>query len=267
MLAWLSREQTNKPNWYIIKFMKKLMSSRPSGLAIVEVILVMSISALLFAVVIGTFATRRKAASDDAARQVMSEIAKVRNQAQQGQSTTSPGSGFELFGQAIMLSNNSPTITVYKLKQSRTTPYTISSYESYTINMPNSLKWFIEAGDDASSGYTTTYCNGFASCYGNFYFPQNLGNPDKLALYTSKPNIMLVFRNNTGQSYAFAVPTGTIGGASVIANYTEQEYLRLAFGIPGTGDTDLAKFAAGSSKYYANFDLAIPNNQDLKVVK
>ena len=80
---------------------------------------------------------------------------------------------------------------------------------------------------------------------------------------------MLVFRNNTGQSYAFAVPAtvNDIGDASVIANYTEQKYLRLAFGIPGTGDTDLAKFAAGSSKYYANFDLSIPNNQDLKVVK
>ena len=266
MLAWLSREQTNKPNWYIIKFMKKLMSSRPSGLAIIEVILVMTISALLFGVVIGTFATRRKAASDDAARQVMSEIAKVRNQAQQGQSTTSPGSGYELFGQAIMLSNDSSTITVYKLRQLRTDS-TISSYDSYTINMPAGLKWFIEAGDPELSGYVTTYCNGFASCYGNFYFPQNLGRATTLALDPIKPNIMLVFRNNTGQSYAFAVPTGTIGGASVIANYTEQKYLRLAFGIPGSGDDDLAKFAAGSSKYYANFDLSIPNNQDLKVVK
>ena len=267
MLAWLSREQTNKPNWYIIKFMKKLMSSRPSGLAIIEVILVMTISALLFGVVIGTFATRRKAASDDAARQVMSEIAKVRNQAQQGQSTTSPGSGYELFGQAIILAPNLDYITVHKLMQSRTSPYDIISYENYIIKMPAGLKWFIEAGYPTLSGYVTTYCNGFASCYGNFYFPQNLGSTTRLALDSSKPNIMLVFRNNTGQSYAFAVPTGTIGGASVIANYTEQEYLRLAFGIPGTGDTDLAKFAAGSSKYYANFDLAIPNNQDLKVVK
>ena len=262
MLAWLSREQTNKPNWYIIKFMKKLMSSRPSGLAIIEVILVMTISALLFGVVIGTFATRRKAASDDAARQVMSEIAKVRNQAQQGQATTSPGSGYELFGQAIMLSNDSSTITVYKLRQLRTDS-TISSYDSYNINMPNGLKWFIEAGSS-----TGTYCNNFTSCYGS---PLDILSTSPISLDATNNAILLVFRNNTGQSYAFAVPSTGIGStdASDITKYTStrQSSLRLAFGIPGSGSTDLAKFAAGSSKYYANFDLSIPNNQDLKVVK
>ena len=245
--------------------MKKLMSSRPSGLAIVEVILVMSISALLFAVVIGTFATRRKAASDDAARQVMSEIAKVRNQAQQGQgaSTGSIPTGNEMFGQAIILAPNSSDITVHKLMQSRTTPYTISSYESYTIKMPGGLKWYI-AEDNGCS-------NQFSSCYG--VPPSALGqlsDGDIWLRADSSPNIILVFRNNTGQSYALSVPSTGIGtGPADIVNYTtsRQGIMRLAFGIPGSGDTDLAKFAAGSSKYYANFDLSIPNNQDLKVVK
>lgn len=244
--------------------MKKLMSSRPSGLAIIEVILVMTISALLFGVVIGTFATRRKAASDDAARQVMSEIARVRNQAQQGQgaSTGSIPTGNEMFGQAIILAPNSSDITVHKLMQSRTTPYVISSYENYIIRMPGGLKWFIAAG---SSG---TYCSdNFTSCYGSTF--ANLGTSPISLDGTTNPRILLVFRNNTGQSYAFAVPTGTIGGASDAANYTttRQSALRLAFGIPGSGSTDLDKFAAGTSKYYANFDLAIPNNQSLQVVK
>lgn len=244
--------------------MKKLMSSHPSGLAIIEVILVMTISALLFGVVIGTFATRRKAAADDAARQVMSEIAKVRNQAQQGQATTSPGSGFELFGQAIMLSNNSGTITVYKLKQSRTTPYTISVYETSNISMPAELKWFIATG----SG-----CVKFTSCYvntGTNVLSNMSTSPINLSAL-SNPNILLVFRNNTGQSYAFAVPNGAedIGSASNIDSYVtdRQSVLRLALGIPGSGNGDLNKFAAGTNQYYANFNLAIPNNQDLQVVK
>jgi len=251
------------------------MSSHPSGLAIIEVILVMTISALLFGVVIGTFATRRKAAADDAARQVMSEIAKVRNQAQQGQGyATEAGKtklaaagGNELFGQAILLGNNLNTITVYKLMQSRTTPYTISTisvYETSIISMPAELKWFIATG----SG-----CVKFTSCYvntGTNVLSNMSTSPINLSAL-SNPNILLVFRNNTGQSYAFAVPNGAkdIGSASNIDSYVtdRQSVLRLAFGIPGTGDTDLDKFAAGSSKYYANFDLAIPNNQDLQVVK
>jgi len=241
------------------------MSSQRPGLAIIEVILVMTISALLFGVVIGTFATRRKAASDDAARQVMSEIAKVRNQAQQGQgaSTGTIPTGNEMFGQAIILAPNSSDITVYKLMQSRTDSY-IRSYESYTIKMPGGLKWFIERGSFAP--YCTTY---FTSCYNSPLAYLGATPPSQDS--TFNPRILLVFRNNTGQSYAFAVPPSTIGDASDIANYTttpsRQLALRLAFGIPGTGATDLDKFAAGSSKYYANFDLSIPNNQDLKVVK
>jgi len=245
------------------------MSSHPSGLAIIEVILVMTISALLFGVVIGTFATRRKAAADDAARQVMSEIAKVRNQAQQGQGyateagkTILTAGGNELFGQAIILAPNSSDITVHKLMQSRTDSY-IRSYESYTVKMPGGLKWFIETGSAAP--YCTTY---FTSCYGSTF--ANLGASPILSLDgTTNTRILLVFRNNTGQSYAFAVPTATIGGASDAANYipSRQSALRLAFGIPGTGDTDLDKFAAGTDQYYANFNLAIPNNQDLQVVK
>ena len=246
--------------------MKKLMSSHPSGLAIIEVILVMTISALLFGVVIGTSATRRKAAADDAARQVMSEIAKVRNQAQQGQgaSTGTIPTGNEMFGQAILLGNNSDTITVHKLMQSRTDS-SISSYENYIIKMPNSLKWFIEVG--SATPYCTTY---FTSCYGSPL--ANLGASPISLDGTTNTRILLVFRNNTGQSYAFAAPTSGIGtDASSITNYTttpsRQLALRLAFGIPGSVGTDLAKFDAGTSKYYANFNLSIPNNQSLLVVK
>ncbi len=237
--------------------MKKLMSSRPSGLAIIEVILVMTISALLFGVVIGTFATRRKAASDDAARQVMSEIARVRNQAQQGQgATTTAGAtalaGNEMFGQAIMLSNDSSTITVYKLMQSRISPFAISSYENYTINMPANLRWFITSGTTASDYCAIT----FTSCYNDI----RMGgvSPQLLPPY-------IVFRNNTGQSYVLSASAYTS-----LANYTtpsQQGRLRLAFGIKGPGASIAAEFAAAPNKYYANFDLAKPNNQSLQVVK
>lgn len=288
MINWQDRQQTNKPNWYIIEFMKKLMSSRPSGLAIIEVILVMTISALLFGVVIGTFATRRKAASDDAARQVMSEIAKVRNQAQQGQgaSTVTIPTGNELFGQAIKFDGKK--MTVHKLMQDRTT-LNISSYESYDIKMPNSLKWYIVPGY-----FSESFCDSFTSCYGSSIagLPYLYLGSGPILLDDVTKKMLLVFRNNTGQSYAFAVPatTNDIGGASVITNYTtdRQQKLRLAFyytqlaynfiprafaggggfgGTPPPPPPAVDDTEVSPNKYYANFDLAIPNNQDLQVVK
>ena len=233
------------------------MSSRPSGLAIIEVILVMTISALLFGVVIGTFATRRKAVVDDGARQVMSEIAKVRNQAQQGQATTAPGAGFELFGQAIWFGRNTgdrETITVYSLRQNRSTAE-ISYYDTYTIPMPAGLQYWVVPGLSADDCTTL-----FTSCYNN----ASIGE----AFTYGSGGLMIVFRNNTGESYMLATGSGS-PYYKLPANYipTWQGNLRLAFGVPGAGDTSQDQFTAATAKYYAHFDLSIPNNQRLEVVQ
>ena len=238
--------------------MKKLMSSRPSGLAIIEVILVMTISALLFGVVIGTFATRRKAAVDDGARQVMSEIAKVRNQAQQGQATTSPGDGFELFGQAIWFGQNTSnrkTITVYSLRQNRSTDV-ISSYATYTIPMPAGLQYWVVPGQSSDECATL-----FTSCYNNASIGTNITY--------GMGGLMIVFRNNTGESYMLATSETGSPSYTNLANYTsaQQGNLRLAFGVPGAGATSQIQFTAATAKYYAHFNLSIPNNQRLEVVK
>ena len=239
------------------------MSSRRPGLAIVEVILVMTISALLFGVVIGTFATRRKAAVDDGARQVMSEIAKVRNQAQQGQATTSPGAGFELFGQGIQITTGASglttgTMTVHRLRQESSTS-AISSYDTYTIPMPAGLRWWVTHSGTPND---STYCSvNFTSCYNDKAMGYHLSSMGGSSI--------LVFRNNTGESYLLGFTPGSSRPFTDIANYTasQQGMLRLALGRPGAGTAGQDSMTAAPNQYYAHFNLSIPNNQRLEVVK
>ncbi len=221
-------------------------NTRP-GLAIVEVIMVMVISGLLFVLAIGVFNSRKGIQADDAARQVMSEIARVRNDAQQGLGATGATvpAGLvnkEIFGQAIQF--NDTKMTVYKLAQDRTT-LTISSYEQYDIAMPYQLKW------DNNPTYTL-------GSYGSSYKGVGLGTIP----VSSGDLVMLVFRNGTGQSYAFGAAAGGIGSASSLANYTlsRQGNLKMAFYLG-------SPIASATKQYYANFSLAIPNDQSLQVFK
>ena len=62
-----------------------MLKIKSAGIAIVETILVLAISSGMFLVVISAFNARQRTEANDSARQVMSEIAKVRNQAQKGQ--------------------------------------------------------------------------------------------------------------------------------------------------------------------------------------
>ncbi len=228
-------------------------NTRP-GLAIVEVIMVMAISGVLFVIAIGVFNSRKGIGADDAARQVMSEIARVRNDAQQGLGATTGATiinsclleGKEIFGQAIQFRFSG--MDVYKLAQSRTLPYDICIYEQYHIAMPYQFNW-----DNA-----TTYTIG---SYGSSY-----GNPaaslSTIPLPSDGSRVTLVFRNGTGQSYAFRADVGGIGDASSIDNYTSdrQGDLKMAFYLGSTRST-------ATKQFYANFTLAIPNDQLLEVVK
>ncbi len=89
----------------------------------------LAISVSLFAIVIGVFNFRKRTEVDDAARQVMSEIAKARNEAQQGMGPTTQagvtriqgGGPNELFGVAIEFvedcGSNQSCMRIYKLLQ------------------------------------------------------------------------------------------------------------------------------------------------------
>lgn len=295
-----------------------MFKSKKPGLAIVELIMVLAISAGLFVIVLSTFTFRQRSQSDDSARQVLSIIAKVRNEAIQGVGpTTTAGQNLlqcnsiatcpasksnsnELFGQGIKFyTNNQGSISymlVMKLMQNRTTGL-ISAYQVEQVKIPGGLIFYSEGSP------TQKICSGFMSCYASDKKPD--GTPDYESLFTSvlkqypTMSTFLVFMNNSGQSYAFAINnytndtdgsllpaakftsgTDPIGGYRVqntnssvspdsIANYdsNHQGQMQLAILKPGSGSTLGAKVASSSAYYYINFDLSVPNNQSLQVVK
>lgn len=255
-----------------------MLKIKSAGIAIVETILVLAISSGMFLVVISAFNARQRTEANDSARQVMSEIAKVRNQAQKGQGPETAAevlnlANQDLFGQAIEFVQpvvSAPTseskMVVYKLAQNRLTKE-IGIYGKYDIAMPSGLGWYI----NTSSSPT---CNEFTSCYKKNppTTPPGYITLNSPIVGTGNPgNIMLVIRNNSGQSYAFnklAAPS-ILGSADNPDNYTadRQVVLRLAFARPDTGSTLGAQMASAKNQFYAVFDLSIPNNQSLEVKK
>ena len=255
-----------------------MLKIKSAGIAIVETILVLAISSGMFLVVISAFNARQRTEANDSARQVMSEIAKVRNQAQKGQGPETAAevsnlANQDLFGQAIEFVQpvvSAPTseskMVVYKLAQERGVDKKIVIYGKYDIAMPSGLGWYI----NTSSSPT---CNEFTSCY--IKNPPTtppgyitLNNP--IGGIVNAGNIMLVIRNNSGQSYAFNKLAGAnLGSADKPDNYTadRQVVLRLAFARPDTGSTLGAQMASAKNQFYAVFDLSIPNNQSLEVKK
>ena len=255
-----------------------MLKIKSAGIAIVETILVLAISSGMFLVVISAFNARQRTEANDSARQVMSEIAKVRNQAQKGQgpetdAVVSNLANQDLFGQAIEFVQpvvSAPTseskMVVYKLAQNRLTKE-IGIYGQYDIAMPSGLGWYI----NTSSSPT---CNEFTSCYikNPPTTPPGYITLNSPIVGTGNPgNIMLVIRNNSGQSYAFnkAAAPSILGSADNPDNYTadRQVVLRLAFARPDTGSTLAAQMASAKNQFYAVFDLSIPNNQSLEVKK
>jgi type II secretory pathway pseudopilin PulG len=233
------------------------------GLAIVETILVIAISAALFVIVIGVFSSRQKTQNDDAARQVMAEIAKVRNEAQQGEGPTTQAerdvqSGKELFGKALIFNVDSigltPNIVVENLFVD--TQGNISKIVSDEIKLFDRMYFYISAGSNSAS-----YClDNITTCFksGNDYV--NLGSN----LPTTDGSLVLVFLNRTGAGYALGSNNYTTK-----SNYTsaQQVDIRLALAVVEEGTTAQDKMNSAVSQYYANINLPIPNSQSLEVVK
>jgi len=262
------------------------------GLTIIEVLIVLAVSTSLAVISIGAFSSRGRTQDDDAARQVLADIALVRNQAQQGQgpttaATTALTSGSELFGHAIIFTQDATNMEVKKL--AKASNGSIYVYESYTVNNPAQLAWNVSKGDDNTLNQE---CDGafnktqFLSCYQDpivagvgamkpFKFSANAYVKNIVSTGTVVIKPVLVFLNGTGESYIMtdcqpASTACTIGGYNMasytdIASYaaTQQRKLRLGLAKQGSTLPDSTK----SPQYYINFDLAIPNNQELQVVK
>ena len=264
------------------------------GLTIIEVLIVLAVSTSLAVISIGAFSSRGRTQDDDAARQVLADIALVRNQAQQGQGPpTDAGrtalAGSELFGQAIIFTQDATYMEVKKLAKNKDTNV-ISAYESYTVNNPSSLAWNVSRGD----GVTTRgqSCDGadnktqFLSCYQDpivdgvgammpFLNSANAYVKNIISTGTVVIKPVLVFLNGTGESYIMtdcqpASPACTIEGYNMasytdIASYAATQQRKFRLGLAKKGSTVPA--STKSPQYYINFDLAIPNNQELQVVK
>lgn len=246
------------------------------GISTVEIIIVLAISTTMVAVAIGFFGTRTRTAQDDAARLVVANIAKVRNEAQQGLGASTDAGrvlleGNELFGQAIEFNANE--MIVYKLMQKPGN--IVTAYESYSIPLTQQLQWWIAPGAGSS------YCSQFSSCYSQ---PSDEGDMHRLGLspisLLSDERLLTVFKNNSGQSYVFAIKgrSGGLGGnqflgttANKVANYTpdRQGLLRLAYGVPagGVDPPGEVQFTNAVVQYFVTFDLSIPNNQSFEVAR
>lgn len=260
-----------------------MLRSIKKGISTIEVILVLAISVSLLAIVIGAFNFRKRTEADDAARQVMSEIAKIRNEAQQGLGPTTPagvtriqgGGPNELFGAAIEFiedcGGNQSCMRVYKLMQGPSPGNLIMPFEMETKNLPGRLRWFVPANGPA--------CSSFTSCY-----QKTTSNPiDVLSAspvdLNNNKNLMLVIRNNTGESFVKSRPRGIISiydpnfmgaQANNVSDYTPefQGKLRIAFAqINSTSGSFANQISNAPYQYYAHFELSVPNNQSLEVVK
>ena len=262
------------------------------GLTIIEVLIVLAVSTSLAVISIGAFSSRGRTQDDDAARQVLADIALVRNQAQQGQGpTTDAGrtalaSGSELFGQAIIFTNEGTRLDIKKL--AKDTAGAIYIYEENTIENPQKLAW----NTASISGFSVACANTFISCYDqgagfkSFTYSSNLiiksldntSCPPNTTCPTAnrETKLVLVFKNGTGESYALTSFDDNSSPASSLvsltgspflnsSNYTalQQGKLRLVLGK----SPNLAIGNSKSPKYFINFDLAIPNNQELEVFK
>ena len=253
----------------------------------------LAVSTSLAVISIGAFSSRGRTQDDDAARQVLADIALVRNQAQQGQGpTTDAGralltSGSELFGHAIIFTYGGTRMDIKKL--AKNTAGVIYIYEENTIQNPQKLAWNTEPG--VSNAYISCAVY-FVSCYDQGAGFQNFSKSTNLIIKSldntyCPPNttcptanretkLVLVFKNGTGESYALTSFDDTSNYASSLvslagspflnsSNYTasQQGKLRLALGKNPNA-------LIGNSippKYFINFDLAIPNNQELEVFK
>lgn len=239
-----------------------MLKAKNKGLAIVETILVIAISAALFVIVIGVFSSRQKTQNDDAARQVMAEIAKVRNEAQQGEGPTTQAereaqSDKELYGKAIRFNTNgglANKMIVENLVVNSSG--SISSISSKEVKLLEGMNFFVSNGINSAS-----YCSdNITSCYksGNDYV--NLGSN----LTVTDGDLVLVFLNRTGAGYALGSNNYTSK-----ANYSSSQQLdiRLALAVIGEGITAQNKMNSAVAQYYANINLSIPNSQSLEVVK
>ncbi len=251
------------------------------GFSLLEVTLVLAISAGMLAMVVGVYSIRRNFVDDDAAKQIESSIQAVRNEAQKGlgpndTSKINPGETF--FGEAIGFTNDNcstgdssksclyifkvvlppPTIVGGRTVQSSPRPY-----DSYPVYIPQSFAFnLINSGD--CSQFLTCYKEPGASSY------SSLDKSPISSLDNGTP-IGVVVKNGLGDGLGNGLSGMYVfkGGASTEAfnpesykNSSRQGTLRLAVAqiLDRTKLLDQSTWENAERKYYIYIDLS-GNNQ------
>lgn len=265
--------------------MKAWLKQKHAGLSVIEVALVLAISAGIFVIVIGTFSARRRTAYDDSARQVVSQIQTVVNEAQSGKGPTIattdplyPKNNETLFGEAIEFKQancsgvaNKSCMIVYKLKQQANNG-PIVWYEKYQEDLTQNLRFYIPLA-------TPPACNTLTSCYQPPNGAMNTLQSDPLLFCGPFANcdLIVVIRNGSGAMYAFSKSTFAAADstsfmgpfANNINSYQSkfQGKLQLGLALPLNNGATQADFTNATFQYYINMGLGNLKTVEMQVVR
>lgn len=265
--------------------MKAWLKQKHAGLSVIEVALVLAISAGIFVIVIGTFSARRRTAYDDSARQVVSQIQTVVNEAQSGKGPTIspsdplyPKNNETLFGEAIQFVQancngiaNKSCMIVYKLKQQPNNG-PIVWYEKYQQDLTQNLRFYLPLSSPPP-------CSPYNSCYQPPSGTMNVLQNDPLRFCGAFANcdLIVVIRNGSGAMYAFSKNTfaspdstsfmGPFADKATSYQSQFQGKLQLALALPTNNGATPEDFANATFQYYINMGLGNLKTVELQVVR
>ncbi len=236
----------DRHKWYNVDMLLFKNKHSNNGFSLVELVIVLAISALLLTIVGGFYAQRRNVASDDVMQQMISRIQTVQNETQSNLGPTSSGSftsGETFYGEAIEFSNtdcisaDQSCMIVHKLKLS-SDGKTIIDYEKKKFD--NSQGLFYYAGPSVSTGCTGS---GYVSCFSN-------ATQDSSTDFTGK---WVVIRSGSGAMYYMNTATcAKTDGYNPNCSDLVQGKLQQAV-------TDSSSGSPGNLQYYVNIDMLNAN--------
>ncbi len=259
--------------------------------------MVLAISSIIFVIVISTFSARGRTTADDTARQVVSSIQTVQNEAQKGLGDTTPQgksllTGNRIFGELMWFNNscNAPAtstcVEVFKLMQGpegSTTENKVSAYEHYTINVPNNLKFYTNYSVPSAS-QATVCANNFLSCYAlpsasTSFLPLNTGFYQLGS--SGITQVAIITRVVSGKSYGFGFNPGPKDANSFptfppyindARNYNDSQTgpLWLAMVVPNDTSLTTISFTDANSaryQYLLKMNLSVNGDVQLDVVR
>lgn len=231
------------------------------GFSLIEVMMVLAISAGLIVIALATFSSRHRVASDDAAEQIASSVQAVRNEAQNGLGPTnnaSFGHNETFYGEAIRFSNGAncnnsePCMIVYKLKANPNST-NFSSYEDYQIPNPNGVEYYNPLPESAQNCVPS----------GNF---QSCITATTYSTITTR-EYLLIIKNGSGSMAYYSLSNGNClasgtGCATNPVNFAPvQGKLRQALlyrevgSANNTGSSDSQVPGGNDYQYYLNVDM------------